>query len=269
MNLSIVIVNYKSRGLLKQCLRGIADAHLGSDVETIVVENCAGDGCDQMIRQLYPDVRIVMAEKNNGFGAGNNLGFAQATGQYVLVLTPDVAVFPGTVEALMAYLDQHPKAGIVGPRLINPDGSTQVSAYMFPSFLMAIFRRTPLGKLPAGRKMLRQYLMSDWDHNDTRPVGWVLGACFLARREVLQAIHGFDERYFLYVEDTDLCRRCWAAGWEVHYLHLAEMVHYHQRESAANPGLSGIFSYPTRVHIQSWLHYFAKYRGQPRPPHSL
>lgn len=269
MTLSIVIVNYKSRGLLKQCLRGIFDADVTMDFEVIVVENCAGDGCDTMVNKFFPTVKIVLAKKNNGFGAGNNLGIAASSGKYVLILTPDVAVFPGTLELMKNYLDEHPKVGIVGPRLINPDGSVQISAYKFPSFLMALFRRSPLGKLPAGQKMLREYLMSEWDHNDSRAVGWVLGACLMIRRDVLAVIHGFDEKIFLYVEDTDLCRRCWAAGWEVHYLHAAEMVHYHKRESAANPGLSGIFSYPTRLHIRSWIYYFKKYRHQPSVPHSL
>ncbi len=269
MTLSIIIVNYKSRGLLKQCLRGLYDAKLAMDFEVIVVENCVGDGCDRMIKEFFPSVRVVMAKTNNGFGAGNNLGFAAATGKFFLVLTPDVAVFPGVVEALKQYLVDHPHVGIVAPRLINPDGSVQVSAYRFPSFWMALFRRTPFGKMPAGRRLLRKYLMSEWNHQDTRPVGWVLGACFLTRREVMTSLQGFDEKFFLYVEDTDLCRRCWMAQWEVHYLHTAEMVHYHKRESAENPGLRGWLSYPTRVHIRSWLYYFTKYRAQPRPPHSL
>lgn len=269
MTLSIIIVNYKSRGLLKQCLRGIYDAKLGMPFEVLVVENCAGDGCETMVQEYFPEVRVILAKHNNGFGAGNNLGFAAAKGNYYLVLTPDVAVFPGTVESLVRYLDEHPTVGIVAPRLINPDGSTQISAYRFPSFLMAVFRRTPFGKLPIGRRLLKKYLMSEWDHRDTRAVGWVLGAVFMTRREVMTTLQGFDEKFFLYVEDTDLCRRCWMAHWEVHYLHSAEMVHYHKRESAENPGLRGFLSYPTRMHVRSWFHYFTKFRGQPRPPHSL
>ncbi len=269
MTLSIIIVNYKSKGLLKQCLRGIYDARLGLDFEVIVVDNASHDGSDIMVRKFFPQVHLIMAEENHGFGAGNNLGLAVAKGEFVLILTPDVAVFPGAVEDLHKYLLDHPAVGLVGPRLINPDGSIQSSAYLFPTFIMAILRRTPLGRMPQAKRQLRRYLMRDWGHDDSRPVGWVLGACFLARTATLRTLQGFDERYFLYVEDTDLCRRIWQSGSEVHYVHTAEMVHYHQRESAENPGLGGIFSYPTRIHIRSWLEYFKKYRGQPRPNHSL
>lgn len=269
MTLSIVIVNYKSKGLLKQCLRGIYDARISLDFEVIVVDNASGDGSDEMVKHYFPQVKMIVADQNRGFGAGNNVGLAAATGEYVLIITPDVAVFPGAVEDLHRYLVRHPEVGLVGPKLINPDGSVQTSAYLFPSFTMALFRRTPIGRLPHGKRQLRKYLMRDWDHNDSRAVGWVLGACFLARASTLRDVKGFDENFFLYVEDTDLSRRIWASGAEVHYVHTAEMVHYHKRESAENPGLGGIFSYPTRVHIRSWLTYFKKYRGQPRPTHSL
>lgn len=269
MTLSIIIVNYKSKGLLKQCLRGLFDAKLATEFEVIVVDNCSSDGSEAMVRQFFPQVKLISALQNKGFGAGNNLGLAVATGTYVLILTPDVAVFPGAVEQLLHYLEKHPQVGVVGPKLINPDGSIQTSAYMFPTFPMAVFRRTPLGRLPAAKRQLRQYLMLDWNHETSQAVGWVLGACFLARASTLRELKGFDEGFFLYVEDTDLCRRVWQAGLEVHYLHTAEMVHYHKRESAANPGLGAFFSYPTRVHIKSWLHYFVKYRDQPHPPHSL
>lgn len=269
MTLSIIIVNYKSKGLLKQCLRGIFDAQLKLDFEVIVVDNASRDGSEAMIRQHFPHVQVMTAPTNRGFGAGNNLGLAKAKGEYILVLTPDVAVFPGAVEDLHRYLVAHREVGLVGPKLINPDGTIQNSTYLFPSFLMAVFRRTPLGRLPGAKRQLKKYLMRDWQHDDTRPVGWLLGACFMARADKLRELGGFDERYFLYVEDTDLCRRFWASGSEVHYVHTAEMVHYHQRESAVNPGPSGIFSYPTRIHIRSWLTYFKKYRGHPHPPYSL
>lgn len=269
MTLSIIIVNYKSKGLLKQCLRGIYDAKLALDFEVIVVDNASHDGSEVMVRRYFPQVHLIMAKENKGFGAGNNLGLAVAKGEYILILTPDVAVFPGAVEDLHRYILAHPQVGLVGPKLINPDGSIQSSAYLFPSFMMAIFRRTPFGKLPAAKRQLQRYLMRDWDHNDSRPVGWVLGACFLARADQLKKLQGFDEAFFLYVEDTDLCRRFWQIGAEVHYVHTAEMVHYHKRESAVNPGLGGLFSYPTRVHIRSWITYFQKHRDQPRPPQSI
>lgn len=269
MDLSIIILNYKTKGLLKQSLRGILGEHLGLNYEIIVVDNNSNDGSVEMMRQDYPRVRLIVAPQNVGFSAGMNLGIAKAAGKYILVLNTDVALFSKAVMALFQYLETHPQVGIAVPRLINPDGTSQQSTFLFPTFFVAGLRRTPLGKLPWAKKTLRRFLMSDWDRQDTRPVGWAIGACLLIRADVLRQVRGFDERYFLYVEDTDLCRQFWQAEYEVHFVHTAEMVHFHKRESAENPGVSGIFSYPTRLHIRSWLKYFQKYRGQPKPVHSL
>lgn len=267
--LSIIILNYKTKGLLKQCLRGIAEAHLPFAHEVIAVDNHSQDGTPDMVHEEFPAVTMVSSPTNVGFAAGMNLGYRHAQGDYILILNPDVAIFRGAVEVLLRYMDQHSEVGLAAPRLINPDGSYQFSCYRFYSVLTPAYRRTPLGKLPFARNQLRKFLMMDWDHGDNRPVGWVLGGCMCIRREAIERVGFFDERFFLYFEDVDLCRRLWQAGWQVHYVAAAEMVHYHQRLSAENPGLKGLFSYPTRVHIQSWIRYVSKYLGVPKPPHSL
>ncbi|MBI2984526.1 MAG: glycosyltransferase family 2 protein [Candidatus Kerfeldbacteria bacterium] len=269
MDLSILVLNYKTKGLLKQCLRGILDSQLLLAYEVIVVDNDSRDGSVGMVRQQFPAVQVIASPKNVGFAAGMNIGLARATGRVVLLLNPDVAIFHQAVATLIDYLDTHPQVGLAAPKLINPDGTTQLSCYRFPNIWTPLLRRTPLGRFPAGRRTLRRYLMSDWDHQDNRAVGWVLGACMLIRRTSLERIGPFDERFFLYFEDVDLCRRMWQAGWEVHYAASAEMVHYHQRLSAEYPGLQGLFSYPTRIHIQSGLKYFSKYLGSPPPPHQV
>lgn len=269
MDISIIILNYKTPGLLKQAIRGIQNERLALDHEVIVVDNNSSDGSVAMVRENFPQVQLIASPTNVGFSAGNNLGIAAAKGKYILIMNTDVALFAGAVTALYQYLETNAHVGMAVPKLINPDGTPQHSTYLFPSFLVAALRRTPLGKFPWSKKVLRKFLMSDWDRQDTRAVGWALGACLLIRTDALRTIGGFDERFFLYVEDTDLCRQFWRAGHQVYFVHTAEMVHYHQRQSAENPGLGGIFSYPTRVHIRSWLKYFKKYRGQPKPPHSL
>lgn len=269
MQLSIVIVNYKTKGLLKQCLRGILDCQLTLKHEVIVIDNYSNDGSADMVRDNFPSVHIVAAEQNGGFAVGANLGLRQAKGQYILVLNTDIAIFHGAAESLCRYLDQHPQVGIAVPKLINPDGSTQLSVQRFPSFWIPIWRRTPLGKLPQPRLVVERYLMTDWDHASDGPVGWALGGCMMIRKEAFQAVGFFDERFFLYVEDVDYCRRMWSRGWEVHYVAGTEMVHYHQRLSAEQPAWIGLFAYPARMHIKSWIRYFAKYNGAPKPPHSL
>ncbi len=269
MTLSIIILNYKTKGLLKQCIRGILEAQLEDEYEVIAVDNHSGDGSIEMVKELFPTVTAISSPVNSGFAAGMNLGFAKARGEFLLILNPDVALFGGAVKELLTYLRHHPRVGIVGPKLINPDGTVQWSCYRFYSHWTPLLRRSPLGRLPASRRHLRRFLMSDWDHQDNRPVGWLLGGCMMIRRQALQEAGQFDPRFFLYFEDVDLCRRMWQAGWEVHYVASAEMVHYHQRMSAEHAGLTGLFSYPTRVHIRSWLRYEAKFFGSPKPPHSL
>ncbi len=269
MELSIVIVNYKTKGLLKQCLRGISECSLPFEYEIIVVDNDSQDGSVELVQQHFPHVRLVVSPSNVGFGAGMNKGFAIATGRYVMTLNSDVAVFPEALVALHRFMDEHPRAGIAVPKLINPDGTTQLSVYRFPNFFMALWRRTPFGNLPGPRKAINRFLMKEWNHADQRPVGWALGAALFMRRSALDEVGGFDEHFFLFVEDTDVCRRFWLKEWSVEYVPTAEMVHYHQRPSASVGAFGVLFSYPARLHVKSWVKYFRKYRGQPNPPHSL
>lgn len=269
MRLSFVILNYKTTGLLKQCLHGIEDCHFKFSHEIIVVDNHSHDHSQEMVQRHFPQVKYIASPKNVGFAAGNNIGIRASSGDYVMLVNADVAVFGDSVLTMLAYLDQHDHVGLVVPKLINPDGTTQMSCYRFPTFLVPIWRRTILRMLPNGRHILTRYMMTDWDHGDNRAIGWALGACFLIRRPALEQVGLLDERYFLYVEDVDYCRRMWARGWEIHYLASAEMVHYHQRMSANGSSWWSVFSYPARIHIRSWLKYFIKYYGAPRPPHTM
>jgi len=266
MTLSIIILNYRSKGLLKQCLRGIVDSHLPMTHEVIVVDNASGDGSVEMVEEHFPWAKVLAMPINGGYASGNNAGLKVATGDFLMILNPDVAVFRGAVDSLLEYAQQHPSVGIVAPKLINPDGSTQMSTMLFPSFPVALWRRTPLGNIPAVKKLIRKYLMMDWDHKSARAIGWALGACILIRRTALEQVGYFDDRFFLYLEDVDYCRRMWERGWEVHCQPAAEMVHYHRRLSADTPVLVSLFSRPARIHTQSWLKYFAKYAGAPQPP---
>lgn len=269
MELSIVIVNYKTKGLLKQCLRGIDDCHFRFPHEVIVVDNDSRDGSLELVRDKFPHVTLVSSPKNVGFAAGMNLGFHRAKGKYVMTLNTDVAIFCGAIEALHQHLEKNSTVGMAVPKLINPDGSTQLSTYLFPSFFVALWRRTPLGNLPGPRRSLKKFLMLDWPHDEIRPIGWALGAVLFMRRSALEQVGFFDERFFLFLEDVDLCRRFWERGWSIEFVPTAEMVHYHQRPSAEKNQTGGVLSYTARLHIRSWLKYFTKHRHSPHPPHSL
>ena len=269
MKLSIIILNYKSQGHLRQCLRGLRDCSLPYETEVMIIDNGSGDRSAAVVKQEYPAARYIALPRNVGYSAGNNVGLRQASGDLIMILNPDVAVFRGAIERLVTYLHDHPRVGLVAPRLINPDGSTQLSGALFPSFWIPLWRRSTLGKFPGPRQLLERYFIKGWGRNSSRPVGWALGACLLMRRQALTDVGELDERFFLYYEDTDFCRRFWEHGWEVHYVAAAEMVHYLSRTSAVNPGLSGILSYATRIHIKSWIKYTMKYRGRPKPELSM
>lgn len=263
--LSLIILNYKNAGLVKQCVKGVLNNPSKVPLEIIVVDNNSHDNCLEIVKNNWPQVITLVAKENRGYAAGNNLGLKRAQGDYVMILNPDVAVMPDTLDKLIDFMDTHPKVGIAAPKLINPDGTVQISAYTFPRFWMPIFRRTPLGYLPRAQKALTRYLMLDWDHKDNRPVDWLLGACLIIRREALEQVGFLDERYFLYVEDTDWCRRFWQKDWQVYYVADVAMVHYHQRQSAG-ASFWGLFNKTTWIHITSWLKYFHKWGLQvPHP----
>lgn len=265
LKVSIIILNYQTKGLLKQCLRGIRQSAIAMPHEVIVVDNHSQDSSVTMVQTHFPEVMLIEAKTNRGYAAGNNIGLRQARGEFVLIINPDIAIFSGAVEAMVGYLEHHTVVAMIGPKLINPDGSTQISCYRFPTPLIPIYRRTPLGRLPWARKPLRKYLMSDWDHASNKEVDWLLGACMLVRRSAIEKVGLMDERFFLYFEDIDWCRRFWKAGYEVHYLADVDLVHYHKRQSAESPGFTGVFSWATRVHIASAIKYFGKYLGEGLP----
>lgn len=266
MDLSIIIVNFKERGFLRQFLRGIERARLQIRYEVIVVDNGSSDGSLEMVREFFPDTKLIAFPKNRGLSVAFNAAAEISKGTYLLYMNNDIAIFEGVIEKLVQYMDGHHRIGILAPKLLNPDRSVQTSCYRFQSLVVPILRRTPFGKLQRSQRLLKRYLMLDWDHNSIQPVDWILGAVMLIRRTALDQVGGMDERYFAYYEDMDLCRQMWHHGWQVVYYAPAVLIHYHQRTSAASPGLGTILNWHTRVHIISGIKYFLKYRNKPLPP---
>jgi len=260
IDVSLIITVFNNRSLLRQLLRGIKRFPPHVAYEIFVVDNHSSDLVSEMVTQEFPEVKLFVLPKNYGLAYANNLGMRNAHGRYVLILNPDIAVLEGSIDALVAFADAHPHAGIVGPRLLNPDKSLQFSTYRFPKWYTPILRRTPLGKLKLFQNELRSYVMKDWDHADDRPVDWVLGAAMLIRASTLAKVGMQDEHFFLYFEDVDLCKRFWNNAIEVWYAHKVPFIHYHRRESAESPGFQGIITPATKYHIQSWIKYFRKHR---------
>ena len=260
MDLSIIILNYKSRELVRQCLAKIRELNLALAYEIIVVDNASSDGCLEMVEKNFPGVIAIQTGENQGYAAGNNLGIRAASGGYILILNPDIVVLPDSIEKMLRFMEEHPECGLCGPQLLNPDGTVQSSCRRFPSLLIPLCRRTALGKFPFARRKIQSYLMGDWDHKTTRTVDWMLGACLLARRSAMEQAGPLDERFFLYFEDVDWCRRFWQSGHKVYYLSDAKMIHYHRQLSADKKGLKSLASKTVRIHLASALKYFWKYR---------
>ncbi|MGQ9524722.1 MAG: glycosyltransferase family 2 protein [Armatimonadota bacterium] len=213
---------------------GSASARTTPAIEVIVVDNASADGSAEMVAEQHPWAKLIRSERNLGFSAGNNIGIRAATGRYVMLLNPDTLVHPGALRTLVEFADSHPEAGIIGPRLLNADGSIQYSCRSFPTLATGFFRNTFLGRLFPRNRFNRQYLLTDWDHSAVREVDWVSGAAMMIRRQVLDQIGLLDEGFFMYCEDVDICYRAHQAGWKVMYCPDAVITHMIARASDKN-----------------------------------
>jgi hypothetical protein len=259
MTLSIIYINYNTRGLLKQSLKHLYLMKPALDFEIIVVDNNSKDGSAKMVRDFFPKVKLIEAKENLGYARGANAGFAAASGHYAAIFNPDIFISAGSLETIVNFLDANPGVALVGPKLTNPDGSLQYSCYRYPKVYTPIFRRSFLGNTFLGKKELDRYMMRDYDHEETRDVDWLLGGALVGRTSVLKSMGFFDERFFLYFEDTDLGRRLKESGHKSVYLPAAKMIHLHRRESADFTLLRSLLNKTTRVHIKSAIKYFLKY----------
>ena len=261
MDISFVILNYKTKGLLKNCIRSLKEAEWGDfNYEIIVVDNNSKDGIKKMLQDNFTNIIFVQSQRNLGMGAGNNLGIKQAKGKYIAVLNPDTMANKDSFTKLFQFMEEQPRVGLAGPKLINPDGQVQYTRCRFPNFLIPIYRRTPLKKISAVKDKIDKYLTKDRDYDEVGRADWLYGACFFIRAETLKKIGLFDERFFLGFEDTDLCRRIWKIGEEVWYYPKSSIIHYPHRFSGESNWLLGMFKKNVREHIRSWLSYFIKWR---------
>lgn len=232
---SVVVVSYRSAGEIDGCLGSVASAAAEVPLEAVVVDNRSEDGTVERVRDGHPGVGLIANADNRGFAAGCNQGIAATRGEFVLLLNPDARLQPGTLAALVRHLDENPRDGIVAPALESSPGELQrdISATgIFPSFWQALHEYTRLGRWYPDSPWVRDYFLAGFDRRSSRPVAMVQGACLLVRRALLQQIGSFDERFFLYFEETDLCKRAVDAGWGVHYLGEAAALHAGSRSSA-------------------------------------
>lgn len=220
--IAVVVVNYNTRDLLRECLESVRAEGMS---EILVVDNASQDGSAGMVRELFPEVRLIARTDNPGYGAAANQGIAACAAPSVLLLNSDTRLEPGAAAALARHLEENPRAGIVGPRLLNPDGTFQSSCFPFLTPLNVLVLNTWLNRAARAVPGWRNRFLPTWKGTPSRAGHWVKGAALAIRREAFAAIQGFDEDYFMYSEEVDLCWRALAAGWEVHYTPEARVVH--------------------------------------------
>ncbi len=221
--MAVAIVSFNTREHLDACLATVGPE---APAQTIVVDNGSRDGSIELVRSRYPWVELEVAPANRGYGAAANRAIAHCSARYVFLLNSDTVLAPGTLAALTTYLDAHPRAAIVGPRLRNPDGSLQASCYPFLGTFQSFLEKTALGPVLARVPVLRdRYLLVHSAHARPRVVPWVLGAALAIRRSAFEAVGGFDESFLLYAEEVDLSYRLMTAGWEVHFAPVTDVVH--------------------------------------------
>ncbi|MEO0250185.1 MAG: glycosyltransferase family 2 protein, partial [candidate division WOR-3 bacterium] len=224
IDLSVIVVNYNTRDLLRACLRSIRSARY--TLELIVVDNASSDSSPEMVRQEFPSVHLIVNETNRGFGAACNQGLAIARGRYALILNADVEAMPGALDRLIEFMDSRSEAAGCGGKLLNPDKSVQPSCAGELTLWAVFCEQTLLARVFARTRLFGGYWRTWWDFNTTEEVEQIMGACLLLRRRAEGSFPSFDEDYFLYCEDTDLCYRIRQQGGRLYYVHDALFTHH-------------------------------------------
>ena len=264
MKLSVIIVNYNHKYFPKLAVEALEKSKTNFPFEIIVVDNASID--PESIGFLEEAsaagrITLIKAPKNVGFGAGTNLGAKIAKGEDIFIHNPDVKVQPDSLSKLIEYMDANPDIGILGPKLVYSSGKVQESCRRLMTFTDLILNRTFLGRLPVFSHRVKKYLMTDFDHNKVQEVDLLTGAAMIMKRSVFEEVGGFDERYFLFMEDFDLCREVRKISKKIIYYPEVTLEHYQKRLSQGS-----IFSVLQKkvfwLHVVSALKYFIKWRGK-------
>jgi GT2 family glycosyltransferase len=225
--LSIVIVNYNVKNLLKKCLESIFKYEKDVEFEVIIVDNNSKDHSKEMLKRDFPQAKLIENRRNVGFSRACNQGIRESHGRYILLLNPDTELTPGGFKKMIELMDSRPEVGICGPKMMDQEGNLQFSCRSFPSYLTAVSSsQSILNRIFPDNFLSQKYLLKEQDHSQIREVDWVSGSCLLAKREMLEKVGLLDERFYMYVEDVDLCYRAKKSGFSVFYFPLVVVIHH-------------------------------------------
>lgn len=258
--LSLIIIAYNTKDLVIKQINHLKTIKSNIDYEIIVVDNGSNDNIQEITSQ-FNDVKFIMSKNNLGYFGGANLGVKNSIGEYLFILNSDILASDYCFDELINFIEKNENIGIIAPKLMYPDErGVQSSCFRFHNILTPLVRRTALGETKFGIFENKKMLMDDFNHEDTIECDWVLGAAFIIKRSFLDKIGGFDERYFLYYEDMDICKTTWANNKKVVYLHTTYMIHNHARSSAKNKTFfETIKNKALKIHITSSVKYFFKF----------
>lgn len=268
-DIAIVTVSYNN--LHEDYLTSIAEAlkRTSKKVQVAIIDNASPtQNTQELVERLLPQALFVRRETNEGMGRSTNFGATYVDADYYFILNPDTRLTdPDLLDRCVMYAETHPNVGIIAPRIFNFDGTRQDTCRRFPRWYQPLVQRTPLGQTTWGRTYANQFLMHDFDQQTERPVEWVQGSAMFIPKHVWNKLQGFDERYWLYFEDIDLCRSVWDSGYSVMYVPTLTIQHAFGRASAKikNPFLNILKTRATRAHIASWLKYLWKWRFEKTP----
>jgi GT2 family glycosyltransferase len=254
IDLSVIIVSYNVKDLLKKCLESIFSFQKDLSFEVVVIDNDSEDQSTKMLRDEFPQVKLMENRRNLGFSGACNQGIRRSRGRYVLLLNPDTEFTEGGITEMVEYMDADRQVGICGPRMMDPQGRVLFSCRSFPSYLTAISSgQSLLNRLLPHNPLSRRYLLKDLNRSEKKEVDWVSGSCLLTRRELFERIGLLDELFFMYVEDVDFCYRARQMGFGVYYFPSVAVIH-HIGGSTSKSRL------PMQVeHHRSMYHFYRKH----------
>ncbi|MGI5837227.1 MAG: glycosyltransferase family 2 protein [Chloroflexota bacterium] len=256
VRLSTIIVSWNTRDLLERCIKSVlASIPESIQSEIIVVDNASTDGSPEMVRSRFPEVSLLVNDRNVGFAEANNQAIRKSAGEYLLLLNPDTEIVGEAIPEMLRFIDQRPDIAVLGPKLLNPDGSVQSSRRSFPTKATAFLESTVLQRLLPNHPALQRYYAMDRSDEVVQEVDWLVGACLMVRSEAVKTVGLLDEGFFMYSEELDWCRRLVDAGWKVMYLPSARVIHYGGQSSDQ-------YLFGRHIRFQySKCRYFEKHHG--------
>ena len=256
VKLSIVIVNYNSSNLLKRCLTSLYQSNPSTPFEVLVVDNGSADNSAGMVKEEFPQVMLIENRENLGFARGNNQASQRCRGELILFLNPDTVILPGSIDTLVEVMQKEKGVGILGCRLLNEDGTLQLSWGRMVNLTNEFWQRFISRRYEKGSRLIKHYIQrkSGQPHHPH----WVTGACMLTRRDALEAVGYFDQNFFMFLEDVDLCHRVRKRGWEVLYTPSAEVIHLRGKSMETNPKKA------MKAYRKSQLYFYRKHYGRAR-----